>query len=197
MTERKERFFVQVGSYTVKKFEIAGPLHILTKCFGDDRGFFTERFRTSDFSQMGLPTFVQENYSRSQAKVLRGLHFQYDRPQGKLITITRGKVLDVAVDIRTGSPTFGKSLSVVLDGAEPSWFWLPPGFAHGFSVISPEGADVMYKVDNLYNAAGEGAIRWNDSELGINWQLNDKEPILSAKDTAGPSFADYKLAPRF
>jgi dTDP-4-dehydrorhamnose 3,5-epimerase len=200
---KKENY---IGKYLVTSFSIQGPLRITPPVFGDDRGFFTERFRLQEFSEMGIPAMVQENYSRSQANVLRGLHYQFDQPQGKLVTATRGKILDVAVDIRVQSPTFGQHLSVILDGAKPEWFWIPPGFAHGFLVISDEGADVLYKVNNVYNPAGEGAIRWDDSNLGIDWLDSlgggatvgpQKSPVLSAKDLVAPAWEDYKKAPRF
>ena len=186
---------MQVGSYSITPFSIQGPLLISPKILGDSRGFFTERFKTKEFQEIGLPVFVQENYSRSQSRVLRGLHYQFDRPQGKCVTATRGKIFDVAVDIRASSPTFGQHLTVILDGAKPEWFWVPAGFAHGFCVISDEGADVEYKVDTLYNPAGEGAIQWNDSELKIEWPIT--EPSLSAKDQVTSSFAKYKMEPKF
>lgn len=182
-----------VGNFQVQSFAIQGPLLISPKILGDARGFFTERFRTAEFKEMGLPNYIQENYSRSQVNVLRGLHYQYDPPQGKLVTATRGKILDVIVDIRHKSPTYGQHLKVELSGDLAQWFWVPAGFAHGFCVLSQEGADVMYKVDNLYNAAGEGAILWNDPELGIQWPV--REPLLSGKDQASPTFADYRKKP--
>lgn len=186
---------MQVGTYAVTQFSIQGPLLISPKILGDSRGFFTERFKTKEFQEIGLPPFVQENYSRSQSQVLRGLHFQFDRPQGKCVTVTRGKILDVAVDIRVASPTFGQHLTVILDGSKPEWFWVPAGFAHGFCVLSENGADVEYKVDVLYNASGEGAIQWNDPELKIEWSVS--EPKLSEKDQTAMSFAKYKMEPKF
>lgn len=186
-----------VGKYIVKSFSVQGPLLVSPPVFGDERGFFTERYRVQEFSEMGIPPMVQENYSRSQAMVLRGLHFQFDQPQGKLVTATRGKILDVAVDIRAESSTFGQHIAVTLDGSKPEWFWIPAGFAHGFLVLSDEGADVSYKVNNVYNAAGEGAIRWDDSSLGIDWRLGQTAPVLSAKDLVAPTWAEYRKNPRF
>lgn len=180
----------------VEKLNIEGLLLIEPKVFKDGRGFFSERFRKDQFLEIGINAeFIQDNFSRSDANILRGLHYQYDKPQAKLITCTRGKILDVAVDIRKDSKTFGKSVQVVLDGEKPQWFWMPAGFAHGFCVLSAEGADVMYKVDAAYNPKGEGSIAWNDSELKIQWGL--KDPIISERDQKAISFSDYKKTPKF
>lgn len=166
------------------------------KVFKDPRGFFTERFREDQFKEIGIHThFVQDNFSRSDYKILRGLHYQYDKPQSKLVTCTYGKILDVAVDIRKSSPTFGKSVQIILTGENPQWFWIPSGFAHGFCVLSKEGADVLYKVDVGYNPKGEGGIMWNDPYLKINWELND--PLVSDRDQKGMSFDDYKNNQKF
>lgn len=169
----------------VKKFDIEGPLVIENIRHGDERGFFTERYRDDFMKSIGITAeFCQENYSRSAAGVLRGLHYQYDKPQAKLVTCTRGEIFDVIVDIRKGSPTFGKSVSVVLSGNEPKWFWVPYGFAHGFYVISSEGADLMYKVDNYYNPKGEDGILWNDPALAIQWPFaaDSTSPLVSERD---------------
>lgn len=180
----------------LQRFEIDGPIHIQLKSFGDARGFFVERFRLDRAAEWGVPDrFVQENFSRSMPGVLRGLHYQFDGPQGKLLTCTRGRIFDVAVDIRPSSRTFGKHCSVVLDGAEPAWFWIPAGFAHGFCVLGEEPADVLYKVDHYYNQKGEGGIRWNDPEFEIPWPT--PEPVVSDKDRMLESFADYKKHPAF
>jgi dTDP-4-dehydrorhamnose 3,5-epimerase len=180
----------------VTKFDIEGPKLIEPKVYGDDRGFFTERYREDLFAEVGVPpNFIQDNYSRSAAKVLRGLHYQYDKPQAKLVTAAQGRILDVIVDIRSKSPTFGRSLQVELDSSKPAWFWVPAGFAHGFLVLSPEGADLMYKVDSYYNPKGEGGICWNDPELRIDWPVDT--PELSARDSALPSWTEYCQAPRF
>lgn len=164
--------------------------------FKDTRGFFTERFREDKFNEIGIKThFIQDNFSRSDFKILRGLHFQFEKPQSKLVTCTSGKILDVAVDIRKDSKTFGQSIQVILDGEKPQWFWIPVGFAHGFCVLSKEGADVLYKVDAPYNPNGEIGIMWNDPDLKINWGLSD--PITSERDQKNISFSQYSLETRF
>lgn len=191
----------------IKKFEIEGPLLVKNKCFTDDRGFFTERYKAKDFQELGLPLFVQDNFSVSAPWVLRGLHYQWERPQGKLVTCTQGQILDVIVDIRAKSPTFGQHISVALKASEPTWFWVPPGFAHGFAVTGDSDAAVLYKVDQYWNGSGEGAIRWNDTDLKIQWQdlmsvssgmaVESWSPRLTAKDDAAPSFAEYRKSPKF
>ncbi len=172
------------------------------KVFGDERGFFSERFKLSFLEEMSLSQvrFVQDNYSRSAQGVLRGLHFQYAEPQSKLVTVTRGRVWDVAVDIRRDSPTFGRWASVELSGDRPQWYWIPAGFAHGFVALSSEGADLWYKVDALYAPQGEGSIRWDDPELNIRWPtelMGAAGPQLSARDLAAEGFSAYKRTPRF
>ncbi len=164
--------------------------------FGDARGFFCERFRVDEFKEAGLPhEFKQDNFSRSAPGVLRGLHFQYERPQGKLVTAVRGAILDVIVDLRTQSPTFGHHLRVELTGDRPEWLWVPPGFAHGFYVLPGETADIAYKVDQFYNPQGEGGILWNDQDLRIEWPIS--EPNLSERDKRLPKFSDYRSNPLF
>ncbi len=180
----------------VSEFKIKGPKLLEIKSFRDDRGFFTERFKSQDFKDAGIACdFVQDNFSHSAAGVLRGLHYQFDKPQGKLFTVTRGKCLDVIVDIRKSSPTLGESITVEFSGDEPKWLYIPPGFAHGFCVLGSESADVFYKVDAYYNGSGEGGIRWNDPDLGIVWPL--ARPLVSAKDSALPTFADYLKVPGY
>jgi dTDP-4-dehydrorhamnose 3,5-epimerase len=180
----------------IKQFEIAGLKLVELKTYPDLRGFFTERFKTSSFSNAGLPyQFVQDNFSRSLPKVLRGLHYQYEKPQGKLVTCLSGKIFDVAVDLRAQSPTFGRHQSVVLDGDKPCWFWVPAGFAHGFCVIGEKPADVYYKTDQEYNPSGEEGLAWNDKVLNIDWPYTD--PILNSKDQKLMSFEDYQKSPRF
>jgi dTDP-4-dehydrorhamnose 3,5-epimerase len=178
----------------VKSFSVDGPLLFQNKTFADSRGFFCERFKLVDFEILGRQ-FVQDNFSRSAPKVLRGLHYQFAPAQGKLVTCIKGKIFDVAVDIRKNSKTFGKHVSVVLDGEKPSWFWVPAGFAHGFLNISESEADVMYKVDQPYGPQGEGAIIWNDSQLGIDWPI--KNPLLSDKDLSAIGFKEYSSEPKF
>lgn len=183
----------------IHRFEIPELMLIEVPRFGDARGFFTERFKKDEYKAAGIEAdFIQDNYSRSAFGVLRGLHFQYSKPQGKLITCTRGRIFDVAVDIRKDSKTFGQAVTTILDGAKPSWFWIPAGFAHGFAVLSDEGADLWYKVDALYNPEGEGAILWSDAELNIQWPKEILDSIsLSGRDQQAASFAEYKAHPKF
>lgn len=180
----------------ISTFKIEGPKLISLKKFGDHRGFFTERFRKDAFAASGLPSdFVQDNFSRSEPDVLRGVHFQFDLPQGKLVTCLSGHIFDVAVDIRQSSPTYGQYVSVELKGDEPSWFWVPAGFAHGFCVLGKTQADVLYRVDNFYNAKGEAGIVWNDVDFNIQWPI--KKPVLSPKDELAMTFKEYKVSPKF
>ena len=165
-----------------------GVLVLEPRVFGDDRGFFLETFNAARFAEHGLPTeFLQDNHSRSARGVLRGLHYQRRSPQGKLVSVVRGEVWDVAVDIREGSPTFGKWFGMTLSEARRQLLWIPPGFAHGFCVLS-ESADFLYKCTTLYDAADDRGVRWDDPALGIEWPVAD--PILSAKDRALPSLAE-------
>ncbi len=162
----------------------------------DDRGFFTERFNVQKFQEHSLPcNFVQDNFSRSLPGVIRALHFQHDPGQGKLIGVTRGKIWDAVVDIRENSPTYGQYFAVELDGSQPHMLWIPQGFAHGFCVLGSEPADVLYKIDALYNSNGESGIAWNDPELQIPWP--EKNPLISKRDQGLPSFAEYKKKPLF
>ncbi len=179
----------------IETFPITGLKLITLRSFPDSRGFFVERYKQSVFQEAGLPTqFVQDNFSRSSEKVLRGLHYQWDQPQGKLVTCANGRIFDVAVDVRQGSPTFGKSIHVELDGAKPQWFWIPPGFAHGFAVLS-QSADLLYKCTSEYNGKGESGIRWSDPALQIEWPYQD--PIVSPKDAEMQSLAQYAQDPKF
>lgn len=179
----------------VTKFNINGPLLIEPKVFGDARGFFTERFRKDFFTELGLPEFIQDNYSRSAPRVLRGLHYQYDLPQSKLVTAVSGTIFDVAVDIRKGSPTLGKSVFVELSGDRPAWFWVPEGFAHGFQALSGDGADVLYKVNAPYIPSSEGGIRWNDPILNIPWPI--MTATLNERDASLTGWQRYLENPRF
>jgi dTDP-4-dehydrorhamnose 3,5-epimerase len=164
---------------------IPDVLIIEPKVFGDQRGFFFESFNQEAFNQVtGLnANFVQDNHSRSAKGVLRGLHYQIQQPQGKLVRVVSGEVLDVAVDIRRSSPTFGKAVSVLLSGENHTQLWMPPGFAHGFVVLS-ETADFLYKTTDYYAPAFERCILWNDPALGIDWHLAE-QPKLSGKDALG------------
>jgi dTDP-4-dehydrorhamnose 3,5-epimerase len=159
------------------------------RVFGDARGFFLETFNARVFREHGLPTnFVQDNHSRSGRGVLRGLHFQDPGAQGKLVRVTRGKVWDVAVDIRRGSPTFGRHFGLELDETNQRMLWIPEGFAHGFCVLS-DTADFQYKCTALYSPKDEKGFVWNDPDLGIPWPV--KDPLVSEKDLKLPRFADY------
>ncbi len=159
--------------------------------FRDERGFFVERFREDKFAALGIhDKFVQDNHSRSEPKVLRGLHFQTAPEQGKLVGVTRGRIFDVAVDLRKNSPTFGKWYGAELSDENGLMLWIPFGFAHGFCVLGNESADVVYKVNGHYNARTDKGLRWNDPALGIEWPV--KDPLLSPKDQALPSLREIE-----
>ncbi|MGR5120657.1 dTDP-4-dehydrorhamnose 3,5-epimerase [Vibrio astriarenae] len=163
--------------------------------FGDERGFFMETFRTSLFNEnCGEREFVQENHSKSAHGILRGLHYQTQNTQGKLVRVTKGEVFDVAVDMRQDSSTFGQWVGVLLSAENKRQLWVPEGFAHGFYVTSDE-AEFVYKCTDYYNPNGDVSVKWDDPTIGIEWPLVDGvAPILSAKDAAGVSFED---APKF
>lgn len=159
-------------------------LVIEPKVFGDARGFFFESWNERDFEKAGIGTrFVQDNHSRSARNVVRGLHFQVRQPQGKLVRVTVGEIFDVAVDIRRSSPNFGKWVGTRLSADNKTTMWIPPGFAHGFAVLSGV-AEVLYKTTDYYAPEFERAILWNDPDIGIDWPLSGA-PVLSAKDAAG------------
>ena len=162
------------------------------KVFGDDRGFFLETFHASRYADLGKISFqfVQDNHSRSSKGVLRGLHFQKTKPQGKLVRVVRGEVYDVAVDIRSDSSTFGKWEGVILSEENKKQLWVPQGFAHGFVVLSSI-ADFEYKCTDYYDPSDEGSILWSDPKLGISWPVDD--PILSDKDLNANKLADLIL----
>jgi dTDP-4-dehydrorhamnose 3,5-epimerase len=184
------------GFMNIETFPIEGLKLITLKSFADERGFFVERFKHSAFRDLGLPTeFVQDNFSKSIPGTLRALHFQFDQPQGKLVTCLRGKIFDVAVDLRRNSKTFGQHVSTILTGDMPQCFWIPEGFAHGFYAFGDSEADVMYKCTSEYNPKGESGILWSDSALAIQWPIENDKLILSPKDRVLPTFADYKKAP--
>jgi len=162
--------------------------------FGDERGFFLETFRQSEFERhCGQYTFVQDNHSKSAKGILRGLHYQLENPQGKLVRVTRGEVFDVAVDMRKSSPTFGQWVGAVLSEDNKQLLWVPPGFAHAFYVTSDE-AEFEYKCTDYYAPGDEYAIRWNDPDLAIKWPLRAQAPRVSEKDGNGLYF---KNAPYF
>ena len=168
--------------------DIEGVLIFEPKAFGDPRGFFMETWSRDRCTDAGLALdFVQDNVSSSTKGVLRGLHYQYPQPQGKLVQVLRGEVLDVAVDIRVGSPTFGRAVTCVLSEVNHKQFYVPEGFAHGFCVLS-EMALFSYKCTNYYNPKTEGGVLWNDPDLAIDWPMD--EPALSEKDRICPRLKD-------
>lgn len=165
------------------------------KVFGDDRGFFFESFNAKQFEDaVGQPLeFVQDNHSRSAKNVLRGLHYQIEQAQGKLVRVSQGEVFDVAVDIRRSSPTFGQWVGEILSADNKRQMWIPPGFAHGFLVLS-DYAEFLYKTTDFYAPQFECSIRWDDADIGIEWPI-DVHPILSAKDSAAASLHDARTFP--
>ena len=175
------------------------PTHILDvliiepRIFGDDRGFFFESYNEKSFAEKtGIsPKFVQDNHSLSTKNVLRGLHYQIQETQGKLVRVISGEVLDIAVDIRRSSPTFGQWASCLLSAENKRQFWVPEGFAHGFVVLS-DSAEFLYKTTNYYAPQYDRVILWDDPDLGVDWQLKG-EPILSDKDKAGKRFKEADL----
>jgi len=175
--------------FTFQPLEIPEVVLVEAVAFADARGFFKETFKRSAFADHGLPTeFVQDNFSRSARGVLRGLHYQLEpRAQGKLVSVLHGAIFDVAIDIRKGSPTFGRWVGVRLDGEEHKMLWVPEGFAHGFAALS-DATDVAYRVTREYAPEADRGIRWDDPALSIDWPID--EPILSEKDRGHPALAD-------
>ncbi len=175
----------------VIKTDIEGVVIIEPTLFGDERGYFFESYSQQKFDELVRPIrFVQDNESKSKYGVLRGLHFQKGKyAQSKLVRVVEGRVLDVAVDIRRGSPTFGKYVSVELSAENKRQFFVPRGFAHGFVVLSPT-ATFQYKCDNLYAPSEEGSVIWNDPTIAIDWGVKSEDIILSAKDMLHPTLAD-------
>lgn len=168
-----------------KKLSIPDVVLITPEVFGDERGFFMETFRQSEFeAHCGNYQFVQDNHSKSKQGILRGLHYQLEKPQGKLVRVTQGEVFDVAVDLRERSPTFGQWVGVYLSAENKQMLWVPPGFAHGFYVTSEE-AEFQYKCTDYYNPGDEYSLLWCDETLGIEWPLvGQQKPQLSGKDTS-------------
>jgi len=166
---------------------LPGILLLEPRVFGDDRGFFLESYNQRTFAELGIAdTFVQDNHSYSEKNVVRGLHYQIQQPQGKLVRVIAGEILDVALDLRRSSATFGKWETFALSGENKLMLWIPPGFAHGFRVASAN-AHVLYKATDFYAPEHERTVAWNDPTLRIDWQL-DGEPIISAKDQRGVAF---------
>jgi dTDP-4-dehydrorhamnose 3,5-epimerase len=171
-----------MGKFKFTKTSIEGVYIIEPMVFGDDRGYFMETYHAEEFKEAGLDlNFVQDNQSKSKKGVLRGLHFQYTKPQGKLVRALRGTVFDVAVDLRSDSPTYGKWEGIILSEENKKQFYVPEGFAHGFVVLSDE-AEFTYKCTNFYDSEDEGGIIWNDPSIDIKWPIDVKEVILSEKD---------------
>ena len=175
----------------ITETKLAGVLIIEPKVFGDARGFFKEAFQAERYREAGIEyTFVQDNYSRSQKGVLRGLHFQITKPQGKLVSCPKGAVFDVAVDIDPNSTTYGQYVGVELTEENHKQLWVPPGYAHGFCVLS-ETADFQYKCTDYYDPSDEGGVIWNDPDVAIEWPISD--PSLSNKDAILPTLAELDL----
>ncbi len=174
----------------IEKTSISDVLVIKPNVFGDDRGFFMETFRENWLVEAGIDAhFVQDNHSKSVQGTVRGLHYQIERPQGKLVRVTRGEVFDAAVDLRENAPTFGQWVGCLLNECDKEMLWVPPGFAHGFLVVS-ESAEFVYKCTEYYEPDHERTILWNDPDLSIDWPKLEVEPLLSEKDVNGVSFRD-------
>lgn len=176
---------------TIKKIptSLPGVVILEPRVFGDERGFFLESYNEKAFAELGIEEhFVQDNHSSSRRNVLRGLHYQIKQPQGKLVRAVEGEILDVAVDVRRSSPAFGRWEAVQLSCENKRMLWIPPGFAHGFRVIS-EKAQVLYKASDYYAPDQERTLAWNDPDLKIDWKL-DGDPIVSAKDLRGVALRD-------
>lgn len=180
---------------TVVPSSIPDVLLLKPEVFGDERGYFLESWNEQSMAKAGIAaTFVQDNHSFSQQGTLRGLHHQPNHPQGKLVWVLEGEVLDVAVDLRKSSPTFGRWTSLHLTGANFLRAWIPPGFAHGFAVLS-ETAHFFYKCTSYYVPEDQEVIAWNDADLAIDWEIGDRPPILSLRDRVGCSFAAAQFYP--
>jgi dTDP-4-dehydrorhamnose 3,5-epimerase len=179
--------------FSVTPTAIPDVLVLTPKVFGDARGFFFESFNARDFRELtGSPlSFVQDNHSKSAKGVLRGLHYQIQKPQGKLVRVVQGEVFDVAVDLRKSSPTFGRWIGEVLSAENNKQLWIPPGFAHGFVVLS-ESAEFLYKTTDYWYPEHERSLLWNDPTVGIEWPV-DFEPQLAAKDAAGKTLPEADL----
>ena len=178
--------------FKVTKTEIKDLLIIEPEVHGDHRGFFMETYKKSEFEELGIHyDFVQDNQSKSRKGVLRGLHFQINHPQAKLVRVIQGEVYDVAVDLRKDSPTYGKHVGVLLSAENKKMFMIPRGFAHGFLVVSDE-AEFVYKCDDTYHPNDEGGIIYNDPDVGVQWPKLDVEFLLSEKDTKHPRLKDIK-----
>ena len=182
----------KMGKITVETCGIEGLKVITPQVFGDARGYFMETYQYNDYKEAGIDEiFVQDNQSASKRGVLRGLHFQKEFPQGKLVIVIKGEVFDVAVDLRAGSPTFGKWYGIVLSEENKKQFFVPKHFAHGFLVLS-EYAEFCYKCTDFYHPGDEGGLMWNDADIKVDWPLQEGvELILSERDTKWGSFSEY------
>lgn len=178
----------------VKSLEISDLKLLQPDIYSDDRGFFFESHNSKEFEHVGIDAvFVQDNHSGSKRNTIRGLHYQIQHSQGKLVSVLSGEIYDVAVDLRQSSPTFGKWVGTEMSADHHEQLWIPVGFAHGFLVLS-EWAEVLYKVTNFYTPEWERTLLWNDPSIGINWPLaNDAQPLLSEKDAAGMVLAEADL----
>jgi len=191
----RKRAVVSSASLNVRETSLPGVLLIEPRVFGDDRGFFMETYRTDAFRDAGIAElFVQDNHSRSARGVLRGLHYQEPNGQGKLVRCTRGSIFDVAVDVRVGSPTFGRWFGAELSDANKLMLWVPAGFAHGFCSLE-DGSDLVYKCTALYDQQSDRAILWDDPDIGIEWPI--AEPLLSPKDAAAPRLSQARVLPSY
>ena len=180
---------------TIESKHLNGLVVISPEVFEDERGFFLEVYRADQFQELGLPTnFVQDNHSRSSKGVLRGLHFQWDPPMGKLMRVTFGSAFLVAVDVRKASPTLGQWFGTEVSAKNKKMVWAPAGFARGFYVVS-DFAEIQYKCTGIYNSKCEGGIRWNDPALGIEWPAAATAPTLSAKDAKAPTLKEWLSSP--
>lgn len=188
---------IESGNFTFRRTSIEGVVVVDVKSFGDDRGYFMETYKKPDFERGGISCdFVQDNQSKSTKGVLRGLHFQIEHPQAKLVRVVSGSVFDVAVDLRAGSPTFGQWEGVVLSAENRRQFFVPRGFAHGFLVLSDQ-AEFCYKCDDVYQPGDEGGLMWNDPDLAIAWPplqgdetFDASKVVLSEKDGKHPPFSE-------
>lgn len=183
-----------MSNFIFVKTDIDGVIIVETKVFGDIRGYFMETYEERKFAEGGITAdFVQDNQSKSTKGVLRGLHFQKTHPQAKLVRVIKGEVYDVAVDLRKGSPTYGKYVGVILSEENKRQFFIPKGFAHGFLVLSDE-AEFCYKCDDFYHPEDEGGLMWNDPAIGIDWPLDDIDNLnLSEKDMKNPKFGSFSF----
>ncbi|MDR2873610.1 MAG: dTDP-4-dehydrorhamnose 3,5-epimerase [Methanobrevibacter sp.] len=184
-----------MGKFNFINTKIEGVIILNPTCFEDDRGFFMETYNKQDFEDIGIVgEFVQDNHSKSSKGVLRGLHFQYNKPQGKLVRVISGKIYDVAVDLRKSSKTYGEYVDVVLSDENKKQFYIPPGFAHGFVALSDE-VEFVYKCTDFYDGGDEGGIIWNDEDINIDWPLSEigeENLILSDKDINWKSLKETK-----